>query len=135
MRAGFSCSAPDLARACTGLTLDEAKSIVSLSLVRYRAIGRELRFRYTTLDYDRAINCFEKAIQLEPRSALAHAYLAMSAAARVQLVSDFRCSFRVGGSKRAGESEAWASGSPASATGGAGACRVSQERTEGPERC
>ncbi len=32
---------PDLARACTGLTLDEAKSIVSLSLVRYRAIGRE----------------------------------------------------------------------------------------------
>src|SRR2546423_5680840 len=34
------------------------------------AAGRELRFRSTTLDYDRAISCFEKAIQLEPRSAL-----------------------------------------------------------------
>src|ERR1035437_8521548 len=32
---------PELARACTGLTLDEAKNIVALSLVRYRAIGSE----------------------------------------------------------------------------------------------
>lgn len=34
-------SVPDLARACQGLTLDEAKSIVALSLVHYRAIGPE----------------------------------------------------------------------------------------------
>ncbi len=32
---------PDLARACTGLTLDETTSIISLSLVRFRGIGQE----------------------------------------------------------------------------------------------
>lgn len=32
---------PDLARACQGLTLEEAKSIVALSLVRYHAVGPE----------------------------------------------------------------------------------------------
>ena len=50
--------------------------------------GRELHFHYTVRDLDRAISCFEKAIQLEPRSALAHAYLANSAASRTHLVSD-----------------------------------------------
>jgi SpoVK/Ycf46/Vps4 family AAA+-type ATPase len=34
-------SIPDLARACTGLTLEEAKSIVALSLVRFKSIGPE----------------------------------------------------------------------------------------------
>jgi hypothetical protein len=32
---------PDLARACQGLTLDEARSIVALSLVRFKAIGTD----------------------------------------------------------------------------------------------
>ena len=50
--------------------------------------GRELHFHYTVRDVDRAISCFEKAIQLEPRSALAHAYLASSAACRTHLISD-----------------------------------------------
>jgi serine/threonine protein kinase/tetratricopeptide (TPR) repeat protein len=52
--------------------------------------GRDLHFRYTVLDLDRAISCFEKALSLEPRSALAHAYLANSAASRIHLVSDSR---------------------------------------------
>ncbi|MEI6236481.1 MAG: AAA family ATPase [Planctomycetota bacterium] len=34
-------SIPDLVRACTGLTLEETKSIVALSLVRFKAIGPE----------------------------------------------------------------------------------------------
>jgi tetratricopeptide (TPR) repeat protein len=54
------------------------------------AAGRELHFRYSVLDLDRGIGCFEKAIGLEPRSALAHAYLSMSAASRIHLVSDAR---------------------------------------------
>src|SRR5437588_907463 len=48
--------------------------------------GRELHFHYTVRDLDRAISCFEKALQLEPQSALAHAYLASSAACRTSLV-------------------------------------------------
>jgi serine/threonine protein kinase/tetratricopeptide (TPR) repeat protein len=52
--------------------------------------GRELHFRYTLLDFDRAISCFQKALNLEPQSALAHAYLSISAAGRVHLVSDSR---------------------------------------------
>jgi serine/threonine protein kinase/tetratricopeptide (TPR) repeat protein len=50
--------------------------------------GRELHFHYTVRDFDRAISCFEKVISLEPASALAHAYLASSAASRTHLVSD-----------------------------------------------
>ncbi len=50
--------------------------------------GRELTFRRTVRDLDRAINCFEKAIKIEPRSALAHAYLASAAAARTHYFTD-----------------------------------------------
>jgi len=50
--------------------------------------GRELHFHYTVRDLDRAISCFEKALQLEPQSALAHAYLASSAACRTHFVRD-----------------------------------------------
>jgi serine/threonine protein kinase/tetratricopeptide (TPR) repeat protein len=50
--------------------------------------GRELHFHYTVRDLDRAIGCFEKALQLEPQSALAHAYLASSAACRTHFVAD-----------------------------------------------
>lgn len=50
--------------------------------------GRELNFHYTVRDFDRAISCFEKALKLEPRSALAHAYLASSAAARTHYMAD-----------------------------------------------
>jgi tetratricopeptide (TPR) repeat protein len=50
--------------------------------------GRELRFHYTVRDLDRAIRCFEKAVQLEPTSALAHAYLASSAAGRTHYIAD-----------------------------------------------
>lgn len=34
-------SVPALARACTGLTLDEAKSIVALSVIRFKGIGKD----------------------------------------------------------------------------------------------
>jgi serine/threonine protein kinase/tetratricopeptide (TPR) repeat protein len=50
--------------------------------------GRELHFHYTLRDLDRAMSCFKKALQLEPRSALAHAYLASSAAGRTHWVMD-----------------------------------------------
>jgi serine/threonine protein kinase/tetratricopeptide (TPR) repeat protein len=50
--------------------------------------GRELDFHYNVRDLDRAISCFEKALKLEPRSALAHAYLAGSAAGRTHWVAD-----------------------------------------------
>jgi serine/threonine protein kinase/tetratricopeptide (TPR) repeat protein len=50
--------------------------------------GRELHFHYTVRDLDRAIGCFEKALQLEPQSALVHAYLASSAACRTYFVAD-----------------------------------------------
>src|SRR5205807_2346515 len=50
--------------------------------------GRELNFHYTARDFDRAISCFEKALKLEPRSALAHAYAAGSAAGRTHYVAD-----------------------------------------------
>ena len=50
--------------------------------------GRELTFRCRVADFDRAVNCFEKALHLEPRSALAHAYLASAAAAHTHYLSN-----------------------------------------------
>jgi serine/threonine protein kinase/tetratricopeptide (TPR) repeat protein len=52
------------------------------------AAGRELGGHHTVRGYDRARTCFEKALRLEPRSALAHAYLASSEAARTHYVAD-----------------------------------------------
>ena len=50
--------------------------------------GRQLMFRYTAVDIDRAIDLFRKAIRAEPTSSLAHAYLAMAAAGRTYFLSD-----------------------------------------------
>ncbi|HWX17647.1 MAG TPA: protein kinase [Chthoniobacterales bacterium] len=50
--------------------------------------GRQLMFRYTAVDIDRAIDLFRKAIRAEPTSSLAHAYLAMAAAGRTYFISD-----------------------------------------------
>lgn len=50
--------------------------------------GRDLMFRYTTIDLDRAINLFKKAAQQTPNSVLAHAYLASAATVRTHYVSD-----------------------------------------------
>jgi len=52
------------------------------------AAGREMTFHHTVRDCDRAISCFEKALELEPHSALAHAYLASAAAGRTHYVAD-----------------------------------------------
>ena len=52
--------------------------------------GRQLMLRQTLEDYDRAIGCLERALTMEPRSAIAHAYLATVAAARTQIVPDAR---------------------------------------------
>jgi serine/threonine protein kinase/Tfp pilus assembly protein PilF len=68
-----------------------AKTDPGLRNVQVRELitaGRELTFHYSVRDFDRAISCFEKALQLEPRSALAHAYLASSAAARTHYLVD-----------------------------------------------
>lgn len=53
--------------------------------------GREAMAVYSTVaDLDHAILLFKKAIGLEPDSALAHAYLAMAATARMHFVADSR---------------------------------------------
>ena len=49
----------------------------------YIISGRQLMLRANIPDIDRAIGCFEKALSLTPNSALAHAYLASAAAARL----------------------------------------------------
>jgi len=64
------------------------------------AAGRELTFRYTESDLDRAIDLFRKAVQAQPDSSLAHAYLAMAATGRTHFISDN--SFR-----KLGEAEAY----------------------------
>ena len=45
--------------------------------------GRDLAFRYNANDYDHAIICFEKAIAIEPSSAIAHAYLSAALSSRI----------------------------------------------------
>src|SRR6266496_47413 len=50
--------------------------------------GRQLIFRYTLEDFDRSISCLEKALAIEPNSALAHAYLSSSAVSRAHFVPD-----------------------------------------------
>jgi len=63
-----------------GLRNEQARELI--------VAGRELGFHDTVRDFDRARNCFEKALQLEPGSALAHAYLASAAAARTHFMAD-----------------------------------------------
>jgi tetratricopeptide (TPR) repeat protein len=50
--------------------------------------ARELMFRYTIPDLDRAVELLEKALRTEPNSALAHAYLASALATRTFHSSD-----------------------------------------------
>ena len=50
--------------------------------------ARQLTLRQTLEDYDRAIICLERALQMEPNSPIAHAYLAAAAGARTHLVPD-----------------------------------------------
>jgi serine/threonine protein kinase/tetratricopeptide (TPR) repeat protein len=50
--------------------------------------GRELMSRDTVPDFDRAIALFKKAIRIEPRSWLAHSYLAIAATTRTHYISD-----------------------------------------------
>jgi tetratricopeptide (TPR) repeat protein/tRNA A-37 threonylcarbamoyl transferase component Bud32/TolB-like protein len=63
-----------------GLQNEQARELITA--------GRELHFHYTVRDLDRAIGCFEKALKLERRSALAYAYLASSVACRTHFVAD-----------------------------------------------
>jgi tetratricopeptide (TPR) repeat protein/TolB-like protein len=63
-----------------GMRSEQARELI--------AAGRELTFHYSVRDFDRAINCFEKAIAIEPQSALAHAYLASAAASRIHYLND-----------------------------------------------
>ncbi|MEY2556398.1 MAG: eukaryotic-like serine/threonine-protein kinase, partial [Verrucomicrobiota bacterium] len=63
-----------------GLRNEQARELI--------VAGRELGFHDTVRDFDRARSCFEKALQLEPSSVLAHAYLASAAAARTHYIAD-----------------------------------------------
>jgi serine/threonine protein kinase/tetratricopeptide (TPR) repeat protein len=60
----------------------------NLTAREFMISGRQLMFRGTIEDFDASIRCLEKAIQIEPKSALAHAYLSSSQAARVHFVPD-----------------------------------------------
>ncbi len=50
--------------------------------------GRQLMFRGTIEDFDASIRCLERAIQIEPNSAIAHAYLCSTQTARAHFVPD-----------------------------------------------
>jgi tetratricopeptide (TPR) repeat protein/tRNA A-37 threonylcarbamoyl transferase component Bud32 len=50
--------------------------------------GRSLQERRTLIDLDRAIECFTKALVLQPQSALTHSYLAVAEAGRMQTATD-----------------------------------------------
>ncbi len=54
----------------------------------YIVSGRQLMFRDSVEDLDRSMRLLERAIQLEPRSALAHAYLAATASGRMHFSWD-----------------------------------------------
>jgi serine/threonine protein kinase/tetratricopeptide (TPR) repeat protein len=68
------------AKSDPGLRNEQARELI--------AAGRELGFHDTVRDFDRARSCFEKALQLEPGSAVAHAYLASAAAAHTHYIAD-----------------------------------------------
>ena len=64
-----------------GLRNDEAKEIMEA--------GRQvMSSAYTVADIDYAITLFRKAVTLEPKSPLAHVYLAMAETGRTHLVAD-----------------------------------------------
>ncbi len=50
--------------------------------------SRQLMLRMTVGDFDRALQCLRRALELEPRSALAHAYFAIAAAGRTHFQPD-----------------------------------------------
>jgi tetratricopeptide (TPR) repeat protein/predicted Ser/Thr protein kinase/TolB-like protein len=50
--------------------------------------GRQLMFRSTIEDYDRSIRCLERALKIEPTSAIAHAYLCSTQVARFHFMPD-----------------------------------------------
>lgn len=50
--------------------------------------SRQLMLRMTVGDFDRALQCLQRALQLEPNSALAHAYFAIAAAGRTHFQPD-----------------------------------------------
>jgi serine/threonine protein kinase len=52
--------------------------------------ARQLMLRQTIEDCDRAISCLERALEMEPNSAIAHAYLAAVTGARTHLDPDRR---------------------------------------------
>lgn len=50
--------------------------------------ARQLMLRMTIDDFDRALRCLQRAVDLEPRSSIAHAYIAIAAAGRTHCVRD-----------------------------------------------
>jgi serine/threonine protein kinase/tetratricopeptide (TPR) repeat protein len=68
------------AKSDPGMLNEQARELITA--------GRELVFRRNVRDLNSAISCFQKAIELEPRSALAHAYLASAAATRTYYFTD-----------------------------------------------
>lgn len=50
--------------------------------------GRQLMFRVTVADIDRAIGCFERALRMEPESPAAHAFLSSALGGRNHYVPD-----------------------------------------------
>ena len=72
-------SAPDLSNVAIASRDPGMKNEVARDLI---VAGRDLYFRYTVADLDRAITCLEKAVTMEPGSAIAHAYLAAALGGR-----------------------------------------------------
>jgi tetratricopeptide (TPR) repeat protein len=63
-------------------------AMVNDSAREFLLAGRELMSRQTLADLDRALRCFEKAIEIEPASALGRAYFASTAGTRLHFSFD-----------------------------------------------
>ncbi|HMJ06419.1 MAG TPA: protein kinase, partial [Chthoniobacterales bacterium] len=64
------------------------RGLRNLAAREFIVSGRQLMFRGNVEDYDASIGCLEKALALEPGSAIAHAYLSSTLSARAHFVPD-----------------------------------------------
>ena len=72
------------ARDWTGITIQSHDpGLQDADAREYIISGRQLMFRDSQEDLDRSLRCLEKAVELQPKSAIAHAYLASTAAGRI----------------------------------------------------
>ncbi len=79
--------APDLFSALSGVQFPSLPArdpaLRNRHAMEYIHAGQDFETRRSNKDFDRALECFQKAIEVEPASALARSYFAMTAIARI----------------------------------------------------